>query len=63
MNDLKKSNKQRFGHEVISNKVKGIERIYSDANIRINNSHQLSVDVLSTQRGSPEFARNFELEC
>ena len=41
MNDLGKSDKQRFKHEEISVNVKGIERIYSDANIRINSSHQL----------------------
>lgn len=41
MNDLEKSNKQRFRHEAISSKVKGIEHIYSDTNIRIGSSHQL----------------------
>lgn len=41
MNYFEKSNKQRFRHEAISSKVKGIEHIYSDANIRIGGSHQL----------------------
>lgn len=41
MNDLEKTNKQRFRHEAISTKVKGIEQIYSDANIKIGSTHQL----------------------
>lgn len=41
MNDLEKSDKQRFRHEAIREKVNGIERIYSNANIRISSSHQL----------------------
>lgn len=41
MNELKKSNKQRFRHEAISSKVKEIENFYSDSNIRIGSSHQL----------------------
>jgi hypothetical protein len=39
--DLESSNRQRFGHEAISSHVEGIERIYSESNIRIGNSHQL----------------------
>jgi hypothetical protein len=36
-----RSNKQRFGHKAISSHAKGIEDIYSEANISINSAHQL----------------------
>lgn len=41
MNELEKSNKERFGHEEIISKAEGIERIYLDANIKIGSTHQL----------------------
>ena len=41
MIDLERSNRQRFGHEAISSHVEGIERIYSESNIRIGGAHQL----------------------
>lgn len=42
MSVLERTNKQRYNHEAISEKVIGIENIFSDANVRINASHELS---------------------
>ena len=42
MKTLEQLKKQKFRHDAISSKVNDIESIYSDSNIQISNSHQLS---------------------
>jgi len=41
MTALERTNKQRFRHEALSSKISGIEKIFSDSNIKINTSHSL----------------------
>lgn len=41
MSTVDKSFVERFNHDSITLKIDGIERIYSESNVRLNNSHQL----------------------